>query len=326
MKAITYTEYGPPDVLRLTEVERPAPKDDEVLIRIRAASVNPREWHFMRGVPYLMRIASGLRKPKETRLGVDVAGQVETVGRNVTQFVQGDEVFGVCKGSLAEYGCASEDHLVLKPANMSFEQAAAVPTAALTALQALRDRGKIQPGQKVLINGAAGGVGTFAVQIAKVYGADVTGVCSTRNVEMVRAIGASQVIDYTRDDFTKDGKRYDLIFDLIGNHSLRVLTRALTKEGTLLLVGSNDTGRWLGPLKGLLEAVVRSPFVRQKLLLALTRSSKEDLIVMQEFLAAGKVIPVIDRCYPLSGVPEAMRYLEEGHARGKVVITLSSPT
>jgi NADPH:quinone reductase-like Zn-dependent oxidoreductase len=322
MKAIVYTEYGPPDVLQFTEVAKPIPKDDEVLIQIHAASVNPLDWHFMRGTPYIVRILAGLRKPKVTRLGVDVAGHVEAVGKNVTQFEPGDEVFGACKGAFAEYVCASEGSLVLKPTNVTFEQAAAVAIAAFTALQGLRDKGHIQPGQKVLINGAAGGVGTFAVQIAKSFGVDVTGVCSTRNVGMVRSIGADQVIDYTQEDFTKSGQRYDLILDMIGNHSLSDCRRALTPEGTLVLVGGPDEGRWLRPLTGMLKPVVLSRFVSQNLVMFLARRSKEDLIIMQELLEAGKVTPVIDRSYPLSEVPEAIRYLEEGHAQGKVVITL----
>ncbi|MEA2692837.1 MAG: hypothetical protein QOJ16_2224 [Acidobacteriota bacterium] len=304
------------------EVAKPTPKDDEVLIRIRAASVNPRDWHYMRGTPYLVRTQAGLRKPKVTRLGADVAGQVETVGKNVTQFQPGDEVFGVCAGAFAEYACAPEGALVRKPANVTFEQAAAVPVAAFTALQGLRDKGRIQRGQKVLINGASGGVGTFAVQIAKAFEAEVTGVCSTRNIDMVRSIGADHVMDYTREDFTKSGQRYDLIFDVVGNHSLSDRRRALTAEGTLVLVGGPDEGRWLGPLTGILKAVVLSRLGSQKLLPVMAHASKDDLIVMQELLEGGKVTPVIDRIYPLRDVPEAVLYLEEGHARGKVVITM----
>ena len=322
MKAIVYTEYGPPDVLQFTEVAKPAPKDDEVLIRIRAASINPLDWHYLRGTPYAVRTMTGLRRPKVTRLGVDVSGRLEAVGKNVKQFKPGDEVFGVCRGAFAEYGCASEDKLVLKPANVTFEQAAAVPVAAVTALQGLRDKGQLQRGQKVLINGAAGGVGTFAVQIAKVFGADVTGVCSTRNMDMVRSIGARHVVDYTKEDFTRSGQRYDLIFDIVGNHSLSDCRRALTPEGTLVLVGGPDKGRWLGPLTGVLKAVVMSWFVSQKLRPFLAHLNKDDLMVMRELLEAGKVTPVIDRTYPLSEVPDAIRYLEEGHARGKVVITI----
>jgi NADPH:quinone reductase-like Zn-dependent oxidoreductase len=322
MRAIVYAEYGPPDVLQLTEVATPTPKDDEVLIRMRAASVNPLDWHYMRGTPFVLRAAAGLRKPKVTRLGADLAGQVEVVGKHVTQFQPGDEVFGVCKGAFAEYACASAGAVVLKPANLTFEQAAAVPVAGFSALQGLRDKGQIRRGQKVMINGAAGGVGTFAVQIAEVFGADVTGVCSTRNVDMVRSIGAHHVIDYTREDFTKSGQRYDLIFDSVGNHSLSDCRRALTTEGTLVLVGGPNRGRWLGPMPGMLQAIVLSRFVRQKLLPFLAHLSKDDLIVLRELLEVGKVAPVIDRSYPLSEVPEAIRYLEEGHARGKVVITM----
>ncbi len=321
MRAVVYLDYGSPDVLRLEDIEKPTAGDNEVLIEVRAASVNPLDWHYMRGRPYIVRILAGLHKPKFTRLGVDVAGQVEAVGRNVTLFRPGDEVFGACRGAFAEYVCASEGALALKPTNASFEQAAAVPVAALSALQGLRDKGQIQPGQKVLINGAAGGVGTFAVQIAKVFGADVTGVCSTRNVGMVRSIGADQVIDYTQEDFTKSGQRYDLILDMIGNHSFSNRRRALTTEGTLVLVGGPDKGRWLGGLTGLLKGVVLSRFVSAKVLPFLARvNKKNDLILMQGLLEAGKVTPVIDRSYPLSDVPEAVRYLEQGHARGKVVI------
>jgi len=322
MKAIVYYNYGSPDVLKCEEIEKPTAGDDEVLIKVRAASVNPLDWHFMRGTPYFVRIMTGLRKPKDKRLGVDVAGQVEAVGRNVTQFKPGDEVFGSCRGALAEYVCTSESALVTKPNNVTFEQAASAPLAALTALQGLREKGQIQPGQKVLINGAAGGVGTFAVQIAKSFGADVTGVCSTRNVGMVRSIGANQVIDYTQEDFTKSGQRYDLILDSVGNHSLLACRRVLTPKGIYIAVGG-PSGPWMiGPLARAITAPVLSRFVSQKLVMVLTRRSKEDLSIMQELLEAGKVTPVIDRSYPLSEVPEAIRYLEEGHARGKVVITL----
>ena len=326
MKAAVYTRYGPPDVVHITDVEKPSPKDNEVLIKVRAASVNPLDWHFMRGTPYFLRIMAGLRKPKVTRLGVDVAGQVEAVGRNVTQFKPGDEVFGACRGAFAEYTCTSESALVMKPDNVTFEQAASVPIAAFTALQGLRDKGHIQPGQKVLINGAAGGVGTFAVQIAKSFGADVTGVCSTRNVDMVRSIGADHVIDYTLEDFTKSGplydQRYDLFFDCVGNHSLLACRRVLNPKGIYIAVGG-PSGRWMiGPLTRAITALVLSRFVSQNLVMVLARPSKKDLSVMRELMKAGKVTPVIDKRYRLSEVPEAIRYLEEGHARGKVVITL----
>jgi NADPH:quinone reductase-like Zn-dependent oxidoreductase len=321
MKAIVYQRYGSPDVLKCEEVEKPTPGDDEVLIRVRAASVNPLDWRLMRGRPYIVRILFGLHKPKITRPGRDVAGQVEAVGRNVTQFKPGDEVFGACLGALAEYACTSESKVVMKPDNVTFEQAASAPVAALTALQGLRDKGQIQPGQKVLINGAAGGVGTFAVRIAKSFGADVTGVCSTRNVEMVRSIGADRVIDYTQEDFTKGTQRYDLIFDCIGNHSLSACRRVLTPEGIYIAVGG-PAGSVIGLLAHWIAALVLSGFVSQKFVSFIARSSKEDLTIMRELMAAGKVTPVIDRRYRLSEVPEAIRYLEEGHARGKVVITV----
>ncbi len=320
MKAAVYSQYGPPHVLQIKDVERPVPQDNEVLVKVCAASINPREWHFLRGSPYFVRLLAGLRKPKITRLGVDVAGQVEAVGRNVTEFKAGDEVFGACRGAFAEYACASESSLVMKPRNTSFEQAASVPTAALTALQGLRDKGHIQPGQKVLINGAAGGVGTFAVQIAKSLGGEVTGVCSTRNVDMVRCLGADQVIDYTQEDFTKRGQRYDLLFDCVGNHSLSGCRRVLRPKGRYIMVGGPE-GRWIGPLGRGIKALVFSQFVSQNLLITLTRPSKQDLSTMSELLANGKVTPVIDRRYRLSEVSEAIRYLEEGHARGKVVVT-----
>jgi NADPH:quinone reductase-like Zn-dependent oxidoreductase len=277
----------------------------------------------MRGAPYFLRIPAGLRKPKITCLGVDLAGRVEAIGKSVTQLKPGDEVFGASRGAFAEYVCASEKAVVSKPASLTFEQAASVPVAACTALQGLRDKGRIQPGQKILINGAAGGVGTFAVQLAKVFGAEVTGVCSTRNIDLVRSIGAHDVVDYTQEDFTKSGQRYDLILDSIGNHSLSDCRRVLTPEGTLVLVGGPNKGRWLGPMKGMLKAVVWSGFVSQKLRPVLAHLGKDDLIVLRELLEAGKVVPVIDRCYPLKEVPDAIRYLEEGHARGKVVIAVA---
>ena len=323
MKAIVYHDYGSPDVLKCEEVDKPTPGDSEVLIRVRAASVNPADWHYMRGTPYFVRLQAGLRRPKATRLGVDGAGQVETVGRNVTQLKPGDGVFGACRGAFAEYACAAESALVMKPDNVTFEQAASVPIAAVTALQGLRDKGRIQPGQKVLINGAAGGVGTFAVQIAKSFGAEVTGVCSTRNVDRVRSIGADQVIDYTQEDFTKTGQRYDIILDAVGNHSLLACRRALNPKGIYVAVGG-PSGPWMiGPLARAITAPVLSRLVSQNLVMLLARLSKEgDLAILRDLMAAGKLIPVIDRTYPLSEVPEAIRYLEEAHARGKVVITL----
>jgi NADPH:quinone reductase-like Zn-dependent oxidoreductase len=322
MRAIVYYDYGSPDVLRIEDIEKPTVGDGDVLIRVRAASVNPLDWHFMRGTPYLLRILAGLRKPKDRRLGIDVAGQVEAVGRNVTQFKPGDEVFGACRGSFAQYASTSEAALAMKPNNVTFEQAASVNVAALTALQGLRDKGRIQSGQRVLINGAAGGVGTFAVQIAKSFGADVTGVCSTKNVEMVRSIGADRTIDYTQEDFTKGGQRFDLIFDCVGNHSLTACRRVLNPKGIYIAVGG-PSGRWMiGVMVRAIIAPVLSLFVGQKLIMALMRRSKEDLIIMRELMKNGKVTPVIDRSYRLSEVPEAIRYLEKGHARGKVAITV----
>ncbi len=318
MKAIVYHEYGSPDVLKFEEVEKPVPKDGEVLIKVRAASVNPVDRLF-RGRPYLVRIKIGLSKPKDTRLGRDVSGEVEAVGRNVTQFKPGDEVFGTCSGAYAEYACASESAIVMKPDNMTFEQAASVPIAALTALQGLRDKGQLQPGQKVLINGAAGGVATFAVQIAKSFGADVTGVCSTRNVDMVRSIGADSVIDYTHDDFTKGAQRYDLIFDCISNHSLAACRRVLNPNGKFVIVGGKKVRTLLSRA---LTGVVWSRFVSQNFVLFIARLRKDDLTILSDLMQAGKVTPVIDRTYPLSEVPEAFRHLETGHAKGKVVITL----
>ena len=324
MKAIVYTQYGSPDVLQLQEVEKPSPKEDEVLVKIHAASANPADWHTMRGAPFLARLVNGLFKPKHPRLGADLAGRIEAVGRNVTQFQVGDDVFGCLSlnamSSFAEYACAAEDNLALKPANLSFEAAAAVPLAALTALQGLRNKVQIQPGQKVLINGASGGVGTFAVQIAKSFGAEVTGVCSTRNLDMVRQIGADHVIDYTREDFTNNGQQYDLIYCAVGNRSISDYKRALKPQGICVIAGFTN-------LRLLFEHMILGPR-RSKVggkrvgLMETMKSNKKDLVFMKELLEAGKVKPVIDRGYPLSEVAEAIRYLEQGHARGKVVITL----
>ena len=324
MQVAVYTRYGPPDVVQITDVEKPIPEDNEVLIKVRAASVNPYDWHFMRGMPYLLRLRAGLRKPKDKRLGVDVAGQVETVGRNVTQFKPGDEVFGVSRGAFAEYACPSESKLARKPENVTFGQAASVPIAGLTALQGLRDKGQIQPGQRVLINGAAGGVGTFAVQIAKSFGADVTGVCSTRNLDMLRSIGADRVIDYTQEDFTKREQRYDVILDCVANHSLSAFRQILNPKGHYIMVGAADGGgRWMiGLLARLIKALVLSCFVSQKLVMVGAKANKEDLTILHDLMQAGKVTPVIDRRYSLREVPEAIRYLEQGHTRGKVLITL----
>ncbi len=324
MEAIVYRNYGSPDVLKYEEIEKPIPADNELLVRVRAASVNPLDCHYMRGTPYVVRMQAGLRKPKVTRLGVDFAGTIEAVGRNVTQFKPSDEVFGGRTGALAEYVCVREDRaVVLKPANLTFEQAASVPIAAITALQGLRDKGKIQPGQKVLINGASGGVGTFAVQIAKSFGADVTGVCSARNVDMIRSIGADRVIDYTKEDFSKSGQRYDLILDCFANHSLSACRRILNPKGIYIAVGG-PVGSMIGLLASLITALVLSLFVSQKFVMLLAGLNREDLTILRDLMQAGKVTPVIDKRYRLSEVPEAIRYLEEGHARGKVVITLEA--
>jgi len=321
MKAIVFSNISP-DLLSCEEINKPTPGDDEVLIKVRAASVNPFDAGLLRH-PFMRRFLSALSKSKINRPGRDVAGHVEAVGRNVTQFKPGDAVFGMCGGTFAEYACASQSALAMKPINASFEQAAAVPLAGLTALQGLRDKGKIQPGQKVLINGAAGGVGTFAVQIAKSFGAEVTGVCSTRNVEMVRSIGADRLIDYTQEDFTKSGQQYDVIFDLVSNHSFSARRRVLKSRG--IYIGAGVLGLGGSMLRLLTHQVtdlVLSRFVSQKFVTLMAKIRKDDLVIMGEFIKAGKVTPVIDRCYSLSEAPEAIRYLEEGHARGKVVITL----
>ena len=321
MKAIVYYKYGSPDVLELQEIDKPVVESDDVLVRVQAASIHAGDWLLVRGQPYFVRMGTGLLKPKNNVAGTDVAGHVEAVGKNVTQFQPGDEVFGWCNGGFAEYACAGENNFVPKPANLTFEQAATVPTSAFTALQALRDAGKVQPGQKVLIIGASGGVGTFAVQIAKSFGAEVSGMCSTRNVDMVRSIGADQVIDYTREDFTKSGQRYDLILDMAGNRSLSHLRRALTPNGTLVLVGGRG-GPWLMGIGRTVRALVLSPFVSQRLPFFVSMRNNEDLVVLKELIESGKLTPVIDRTYPLSETPEAVGYVDEGHARGKVVITM----
>jgi NADPH:quinone reductase-like Zn-dependent oxidoreductase len=324
MKAAVYTRYGPPDVVQIADVEKPVPRDNEVLIKVRAASLNPLDWHFMRGTPYAVRIIAGLRKPKFQGLGVDVAGQVEAVGTNVSQLKLGDEVFGSCKGAFTEYVCASESVLVMKPADVTFEQAASVPVAAYTALQGLRDKGHIQAGQKVLVNGAAGGVGTFAVQIAKSFGADVTGVCSTRNLDMVRSIGADRVIDYTQEDFTKSAQRYDIFFDCVGNHSLSATKRVLNPKGIYVGAGGTTDNWMIGPLVRAISSLALSLFGNQKFLMLLAKPNKQDLTFMREHMESGKITPVIDRHYNLNEVPEAIRYLETGHARGKVIITFEN--
>jgi NADPH:quinone reductase-like Zn-dependent oxidoreductase len=327
MKAIRFDRYGPPEVLELRDVDMPAVGDDEVLVRVRAASVNPLDWHFMRGAPYLVRMVAGLSRPRANagRLGADMAGSVEAVGKNVTGFRPGDEVFGGLddRGTLAEYISISQDAAVLtKPAGLTFEQAASVPVAAVTALQALRGKGRIRPGDRVLVNGASGGVGTFAVQIAKAFGAEVTGVCSTQNVAVAASIGADQVIDYTREDFTLAGGRYDLLLDIAGNRTLAETRRVLVPKGVLVAVGGLNKGRWVGPLGRSVRMALLSPAVSQRMVFFLAHQNKPDLAVLRDLLETGKVTPVIDRTYPLSDVAEAIGYLEQGHARGKVVITM----
>jgi NADPH:quinone reductase-like Zn-dependent oxidoreductase len=322
MKAIVCDKYGCLDALKCKEIERPAPGANEVVIKVRAASVNPLDWHLKRGTSYVSRPMTGLRRPRDPRLGVDVAGQAEAVGRNVTQIKLGDEVFGTCRGAFAEYVSTSERTLVVKPDNVTFEQAACVPIAALTALQGLRDKGKIQPGQKVLVNGAAGGVGTFTVQIAKWLGAEVTAVCSTRNAEMVRSIGADRVIDYTRDDFTQSGQRYDVIFDLVANHSLLACRRVLNPKGIYIAAGVLSGRSMILLLTRAIAELVLSWVGSQKFVMFIARSSQEDLTILRDLLKAGKITPVIDRRYRLSEVAQAIQYLEAKHTRGKVVITM----
>jgi NADPH:quinone reductase-like Zn-dependent oxidoreductase len=329
MKAVVYTNYGSPDVLEIRDVKKPVPNDDQILIKVRAAAVNPLDWHFMEGTPYIMRaMGVGLRKPKDPRLGVDYAGTVEAVGKNPAaagQFKPGDEVFGGKTGAFAEYVCARADRAIaLKPANITFEQAASVPIAAITALQALRDKGKVQAGQKVLINGASGGVGTFAVQIAKSFGADVTGVCSTRNLDLVRSLGADHVIDYTKEDFTKGDERYDVILDNVGTQPLSGFRHALQPKGICVMIGGGgpNDGGLIGPMGRPIVALLMSPFISQKMGMMMAELNKEDLTILGDLMQSGKVKPVIDRTYPLSQIAEAMRYLEAGHARGKVIITV----
>jgi NADPH:quinone reductase-like Zn-dependent oxidoreductase len=318
MQSVWQDHYGSADVLELREIDTPTPAEDEVLVRVQAASVNPLDWRFMRARPFFMRLTGGLHKPKQPIRGVDVAGVVEAVGKNVTRFQVGNEVFGCCEGAFAQYVSANEENLAPKPANLSPEQAAAVPIAGFTALQGLRDLGRIESGHKVLIIGASGGVGTFAVQIAKAFGAEVTGVASTRNVDMVRSIGANHVVDYTRDDFTTCDERYDLIFQLAGTASPSTLRRILNPKGTLVL--SSGMGRFSG-IDRIIKAFATSPFVSQRLVTWVAKNSLEDLAILAELVESGKVTPVIDRTYELAEAPEAIRYVEEGHSQGKVVVT-----
>ena len=323
MQAITQDQYGSADVLHLREVAKPEVGDDDVLIVVRAAGVHIGDWHMMTGQPYLMRIMGfGFRAPKARVRGMDVAGTVAAIGKNVTGFHAGDDVFGVCGGSFAEYACARSDKLAPKPPNLTFEQAAAVPTSACTALQALRGPGEIQPGQKVLINGASGGVGLFAVPIARSFGAEVTGVCSTAKMDIVRSIGADHVIDYTTQDFTRSGHQYDLILDMVGNRSLSQFRRVLTPRGTLVLVGGERGDRLIGALSRSMQGLVVSPFVSQRLRPVLGAVNTQDLQFLTDLIEAGKVKPVIDRTYALSEVGDAMRHLTTGQARGKIVISV----
>jgi NADPH:quinone reductase-like Zn-dependent oxidoreductase len=327
MKAIRFDRYGSPDVLELRDVEVPAVGDDELLVRVRAASVNPLDWHFMRGLPYLVRLLAGLSTPKASarKLGADMAGSVEAVGKNVTEFKPGDEVFGGLeeRGTLAEYITISQAAAVLsKPASLTFEQAAGVSVAGCTALQALRDKGRIQPGYKVLVNGASGGVGPFAIQIAKALGGQVTGVCSTKNTAMVAKIGADSVIDYTRDDFTQTERHYDLLLDIAGNRTLSDTRRVLRPRGTLVCVGGPNKGNWIGPMSRTVKMAMLGPAVSQRMVSFLAHQTKADLTLLRELIETGKVRPVIDRAYPLDQAADALRYLEEGHATGKVIVTI----
>ena len=322
MKAIVYDRYGATDVLALRDIDKPTVADDGVLVHVRAAAANPLDWHYMKGEPYIMRLQSGLRGPKRHVLGNDMAGVVEAVGNAVTRFHAGDAVIGDVDGSFADYASASEAILAPKPANLPFEQAAAVPVAAVTALQGLRDHGRVQSGQRALIIGASGGVGTFAVQLAKAFGAEVTGACSTRNVDMVRSIGADHVIDYTHEDVITPGQQYDIIFQLAGIRSPSDCRRALTRTGTLILSSGESTGHWVGPIGRMATAVALSPFVSQRLVSFIAKRSGDDLRYLTALIEQGTVTPVIDRTYVLSEVPEAIRYVEQGHTRGKIVIVV----
>jgi len=324
MKAIVQDQYGAPQtVLGLQDIAKPVVKDDEALVRVHAASIHVGDWLLVRGVPYVLRLFTGLRKPKNRIPGTDIAGTVEAIGKDVTQLRPGDAVFGWCTGAFAEYVRAGADHFAPKPANLTFEQAAAVGVSASTALQLLRDQGKVQPGQTVLINGASGGVGTFAVQIAKAFGAEVFGVCGTRNVDMVRSLGADHVIDYTQEDFTQGGQRYDFILDNVANHSLSATRRALTPNGRLQSNGGGHArGRWIGSLGSVIKVAAVSLFVRQQLGPSIKFPNRADLLVLKDLLEAGKITPVIDGTYPLRGTPEAIAQVGDGHARGTVVITV----
>jgi NADPH:quinone reductase-like Zn-dependent oxidoreductase len=323
MKAIVQHRYGPPDQLSFEDVPTPVAKDDEVLLRVRAASVNPYDWYHVTGTPLIARMGGGLFRPSQPIPGVDVAGEVEAVGRDVTQFRPGDAVYGQRLGAYAEYLCVREIRLALKPVNLSFEQAAAVPMAALTALQGLRDKGGIQAGQQVLINGASGGVGTFAVQLAKWFGATVTAVCSTRNVEAAQSLGADRVIDYTREDFVRSGQKYDLMLDIAGNRTIADRRRALAPDGTLVVAGGPKGGKVLGPARPLLKVLVADRFSTRKMVGYIAQNKQEDLILLRDLLESGKIAPVVERVYPLPDVPAALNYVGARHARGKIVIRVS---
>ena len=324
MKAIVFDRYGGPDVLELRELDTPQPKDDQVLVRVHAASVNPIDWHRLRGQPLFVRGSEGFRRPRNTGLGADLSGTVEQVGRDVTALRTGDEVFGMSIRTLAEYVAVAADGLVAKPATLTFEQAAAVPLAALTAAQALRRPGTLDPGRSVLVNGASGGVGTFAVQIAKALGAEVTAVCSTRNAELVRSLGADEVVDYTREDFTKRGRRYDLVVDTVMNRSLAALRRAAKEDGAIVLVGAAKGRSGGRPMLRFVRAMLGRRFASQEVLTFLTERNHDDLLLVKELIEAGKLTPVIDRTYPLAETADAIRYLEQGHARGKVVVAVAA--
>lgn len=323
MRAVVQDRYGPADVLELREVERPRQRDDEVLVRVHAAAVDPGVWHLMTGLPYLVRLGYGLRAPRSRVRGADLAGRVEAVGPGVTGLRPGDEVFGVCDGSFAEYAVARPRSLAPKPATLTFEEAAAVPTSGLTALQGLRDVGGVRAGHEVLVVGAAGGVGSFAVQIARALGAQVTGVCSGAKAELVRSLGARHVVDYAREDFTRAGRRYDVILDTAGNRPLSALRRALAPRGTLVVVGGEGGGRWIGGVDRQLRAMLLSPFVRQRLRAFVSTARSEDLAVLKDLIEDGKLAPVIERTYALAEVPTAVRHLEAGRARGKLVVAVA---
>ncbi|MEV4263103.1 NAD(P)-dependent alcohol dehydrogenase [Kribbella sp. NPDC049584] len=326
MKAIVQNRYGSPDVLRFADVDTPRPVGDQVLVRVRAAALNARDWHVLRGDPYIARPSAdlGWRRPNERIRGTDFAGTVEAVGPAVTRFQPGDEVYGDAPGAFAEYVCAPEHRIERKPANLTFEQAAAMPLAANTALTGIRDVAKLQPGQEILVNGASGGVGTFAVQLAKAYGANVIGVCSWRNLELVRSAGADELIDYTTTDFAREDRRYDVVLDLVGNRSLSDLRRVLKPGGLLVLSGGGvyKGGSLLGPMGLMMRGTLLSPFVGRRIVLLTVKASQQNLATLREFAEAGKLVPIIDRTYPLAATADAMRYLKGEHARAKVVVTV----